>query len=401
MVAAYLIEPARRIYDLIELAADAGLAGGVRPGAEPRPALACGEEGEAGRRPGRRGPPGGRARRPPARPRSSELGLERLLNEVEMPLVEVLAAMERAGREARRRAPGRDRGGHGRADRRARDARSSSSPGQEFTIGSPQQVGEVLFEELGLTSKRRGKTGFSTDARVLAQIRDEHQIVDKIESWRELTKLKNTYLDALPELIDPETGRDPHHLQPGGDDDRPPLEHQPEPAEHPDPHRDRPPGPRLLRRRARRPPALRRLQPGRAARPRPRRRRGGAERDLRRRRGRPRARPRPRSSRSPRGGRRRPALEGEDGQLRDRLRADRRSASPTGSTSPARRRRNSSPATSSASRRSALHRRDDRQGASEDGLRLHADGPAPARSPSCAPANANAAASASGSPSTP
>ena len=65
----------------------------------------------------------------------------------------------------------------------------------------------MLFDELGLTKKRRGKTGFSTDARVLAQIRDEHPIVEKVERWRELTKLKNTYLDSLPELIDPETGR--------------------------------------------------------------------------------------------------------------------------------------------------------------------------------------------------
>jgi DNA polymerase-1 len=79
--------------------------------------------------------------------------------------------------------------------------------GREFTIGSPQQLGEVLFNELGLTKKRRGTTGFSTDARVLAQIRGEHEVVPKVEVWRELTKLKNTYLDSLPELIDPETGR--------------------------------------------------------------------------------------------------------------------------------------------------------------------------------------------------
>src|SRR5918994_4451577 len=79
--------------------------------------------------------------------------------------------------------------------------------GHEFTIGSPQQLAEVLFDELGLTKKRRGKTGFSTDARVLSQIRDEHEIVAKVEQWRELTKLKNTYLDALPELIDPDSGR--------------------------------------------------------------------------------------------------------------------------------------------------------------------------------------------------
>jgi DNA polymerase-1 len=79
--------------------------------------------------------------------------------------------------------------------------------GREFTIGSPGQLGQVLFDELGLTKKRRGKTGFSTDARVLSQIRDEHEIVPKIERWRELTKLKSTYLDALPEFIDPETNR--------------------------------------------------------------------------------------------------------------------------------------------------------------------------------------------------
>jgi DNA polymerase-1 len=74
--------------------------------------------------------------------------------------------------------------------------------GQEFTIGSPQQLSTILFDELKLSKKRRGKTGFSTDARVLAAIRDEHEIVPKIERWRELTKLKSTYLDALPQLVD-------------------------------------------------------------------------------------------------------------------------------------------------------------------------------------------------------
>ena len=65
-------------------------------------------------------------------------------------------------------------------------------------IGSPQQLGAVLFDKLGLSRKRRGKTGYSTDARVLQAIRDEHEIVPKIERWRELTKLASTYLDALP-----------------------------------------------------------------------------------------------------------------------------------------------------------------------------------------------------------
>jgi DNA polymerase-1 len=128
------------------------------------------------------------------------------MREVEMPLIEVLSAMERAGvkLDAKRLA----KIGKGMAERIAELEREIFElAGRDFTIGSPQQLGAVLFEELGLTKKRRGKTGFSTDARVLAQIRDEHEIIGKVESWRELTKLKNTYLDALPGLIDPETGR--------------------------------------------------------------------------------------------------------------------------------------------------------------------------------------------------
>jgi DNA polymerase I len=73
--------------------------------------------------------------------------------------------------------------------------------GEEFTIGSPQQLSAVLFDKLNLSKKRRGKTGFSTDARVLQAIREEHPIIPKIEQWRELSKLKSTYLDAFPELL--------------------------------------------------------------------------------------------------------------------------------------------------------------------------------------------------------
>ena len=68
-------------------------------------------------------------------------------------------------------------------------------------LGSPRQLEEILFGKLGLSRKRRGKTGYSTDARVLQAIRDEHPIIPKIERWRELTKLAQTYLDALPALI--------------------------------------------------------------------------------------------------------------------------------------------------------------------------------------------------------
>jgi DNA polymerase-1 len=211
MVAAYLLEPQRRTYDLVELAADAGI--GIAEGASTAEGdgedgqLSLGEEGAA-----EMGlDPAEEARLVAAladaqRPRIEELGLTALLEEVEIPLVEVLAAMEREGLklDAERLAEV----GAGFGERIATlEKEIYELAEEEFTIGSPQQVGQILFEKLGLTRKRRGKTGFSTDARVLAQIRDEHPIVEKIESWRELTKLKNTYLDSLPDLIDPETGR--------------------------------------------------------------------------------------------------------------------------------------------------------------------------------------------------
>ncbi len=209
MIAAYLLEPQRRTYDLVELAADAGI--GLAEGAAAEKAdeddgqMALGEELEAGLEPAEE------ARLVAAlaavqAPRIEELGLEHLLHEIELPLVGVLAAMEREGLKLddKRLADV----GAGFGERIATlEKEIFELAGEEFTIGSPQQVGRILFEELGLTRKRRGKTGFSTDARVLAQIRDEHPIVEKIESWRELTKLKNTYLDSLPELIDPGTGR--------------------------------------------------------------------------------------------------------------------------------------------------------------------------------------------------
>ncbi|HEX4563936.1 MAG TPA: DNA polymerase, partial [Solirubrobacteraceae bacterium] len=77
--------------------------------------------------------------------------------------------------------------------------------GEEFLIASPQQLGEILFGKLSLPHKRRGKTGYSTDARVLQAIRTEHEIVPKIERWRELSTLIKTYLEVLPALVDSES----------------------------------------------------------------------------------------------------------------------------------------------------------------------------------------------------
>ena len=140
------------------------------------------------------------------RPRLVELGLERLFREIELPLVRVLARMEHAGV---RMDPYR----LGEITARVRDRvdeltdRVHELAGGPFTIGSPQQLAEVLFGELGLEPLRKGKTGYSTDARVLRTLRDQHPIVPVVEEWRELTKLLNTYLEPFPEYIDPGTGR--------------------------------------------------------------------------------------------------------------------------------------------------------------------------------------------------
>jgi DNA polymerase I len=134
------------------------------------------------------------------RARLEEDGLMRLFEEVELPLVDVLVEMERAGvkLDVERLAEISERFGTRAAEL---ERRVWELAGEEFTIGSPQQLAPILFEKLGLSRKRRGKTGFSTDARVLQAIRDEHEIIPAIEEWREVTKLKSTYLDAFPELI--------------------------------------------------------------------------------------------------------------------------------------------------------------------------------------------------------
>ncbi len=206
LVAAYLLEPTRRSYALDDLAVAAGLAPSGLDDEDGQMSLVTGTEEE---------PAASLSPEIAAtvwnlagiqRPRLEENGLTKLLEEVEQPLIRVLAAMERIGLKLDRDKVDQMKSGMSEAISRL-EARIHDLAGHEFTIGSPQQVGQVLFDELGLTRKRRGKTGFSTDARVLAQIRDEHEIVVLIEEWRELTKLKNTYLDPLPKEIDPETGR--------------------------------------------------------------------------------------------------------------------------------------------------------------------------------------------------
>jgi DNA polymerase-1 len=81
------------------------------------------------------------------------------------------------------------------------ESRAYELAGEEFMLGSTQQLARILFEKLALTPGRKGKTGYSTDTRVLRSIRHEHPLIEVVEEWRELTKLLNTYLGPLPALL--------------------------------------------------------------------------------------------------------------------------------------------------------------------------------------------------------
>jgi DNA polymerase-1 len=127
-------------------------------------------------------------------------GLDRLFAEIELPLVPVLARMEAVGVAV-------DLEGLAVLDREfgAEIARLEGAiydaVGHEFTIGSPKQLGEVLFGELQLPKGRRTKTGYSTDASVLEELAGVHPAIQPILDWRIYTKLRSTYVEALPALI--------------------------------------------------------------------------------------------------------------------------------------------------------------------------------------------------------
>jgi DNA polymerase-1 len=129
-----------------------------------------------------------------------------LLIDVEMPISTVLADIEFAGVKVEKEileeisaqlAAGIERN----------EAEIYNLAGQEFNINSPRQLGKVLFEDLGLPVIKKTKTGYATGAEILEQLHDVHPIIAEILNYRQLTKLKSTYVDALQELIHPETGR--------------------------------------------------------------------------------------------------------------------------------------------------------------------------------------------------
>ncbi len=132
--------------------------------------------------------------------------LRDLLDTVEMPLVPVLAEMEYNGVSLDTRIL-REMSGDIAEKLNSLTEKIYEHAGQVFNIDSPKQLGEVLFDKLGLTSIRVGKTGRSTDAAVLEQLADEHPIADLILQYRMLNKLRNTYVDKLGALINPRTNR--------------------------------------------------------------------------------------------------------------------------------------------------------------------------------------------------
>ena len=194
MIAAYLLDPSRSDYELDELAHEQGIELEPSPVAE-EGTTALVRRAEAARR-----------LAPLFAERLRSLQLDSLYREIELPLTVVLAEMEQTGIEIDTYRMGEILA---RLTERLAEleARAQELAGEPFALGSPQQLGRILFEQLKLTPGRRGKTGYSTDSRVLGTIRGEHPIVPVIEEWRELSKLVNTYLGPLPSLISETDGR--------------------------------------------------------------------------------------------------------------------------------------------------------------------------------------------------
>jgi DNA polymerase-1 len=133
-------------------------------------------------------------------------GMGRLLDEIELPLLDVLLELEGNGVRidaAHFAALSRD------FERKMTEAVKEAFrvAGEEFNLDSPKQLQAVLFEKLKLNPGKRTKTGFSTDVSVLEKLASEHPLPAKILEYRQLAKLKSTYIDALPALVNPDTGR--------------------------------------------------------------------------------------------------------------------------------------------------------------------------------------------------
>ncbi len=134
------------------------------------------------------------------------VGLTDFYRTVELPCIEPLAGMEQVGIAV-------DAGYLAEMSQRLgaqlADAQTAiwTQAGHEFNVNSPIQLGQVLFDELRLPRGKKTRTGWSTDAETLEDLRGVHPIVDLLFEFRQVGKLKSTYVDALPQMVDPQTGR--------------------------------------------------------------------------------------------------------------------------------------------------------------------------------------------------
>ncbi|MGI9384800.1 MAG: DNA polymerase I, partial [Methyloligellaceae bacterium] len=142
------------------------------------------------------------------KPRLPAEGMTTLYETLERPLAHVLAAMEYAGIKVERSVLSRLSGDFAQSLGRL-EAEIHELAGEDFNVGSPRQLGEILFDKMSLPGGRKTKTGaWGTDASVLEELAGAgHELPVKVLEWRQLSKLKSTYTDALPGFIHPKTGR--------------------------------------------------------------------------------------------------------------------------------------------------------------------------------------------------
>ncbi len=208
MVADYLLNPNRRAHTLEAVAMDLlsyQLGAGASDQADKGPPSLFDVDESLVRRTGEAAAVVAKVA-PMLRERLAEQGSLALFQDVEMPLVPVLAEIERNGFLLD------VEGLYGLSKELERDLDQMVTTiyrlaGGEFNIGSPKQLATVLFENLGLKPLRKTKTGYSTDEDTLTQLAAQHELPAQILNYRTLTKLKSTYVDALPQLVNPETKR--------------------------------------------------------------------------------------------------------------------------------------------------------------------------------------------------
>lgn len=141
------------------------------------------------------------------KPQLHSVGTTKVYETLERPLVPVLAAMERAGVKVDRDTLSRMSNAFAQKMAGLEDEIYQLA-GRKFNVGSPKQLGEILFDEMGLEGGKKGKTGaYATGADVLEDLATEHELPARILDWRQLSKLKSTYTDALQDHINPDTGR--------------------------------------------------------------------------------------------------------------------------------------------------------------------------------------------------